>query len=161
MNETLFHIFASKSTLNRKVPKKVTPSKQKHFYPKQKSAKFIPAMFYHPFHYFVGPLGMTFGGLCLLLYFLPTIVAALRSHPSAGAIFAVNFFFGWTFIGWIICFVWAASGNSRYSGPYPPYNRSADSQDHIINQLRQLQQLRDEGALTEEEFNRQKASILR
>ena len=119
-------------------------------------------MFHYPFFsIFHGFLGLGAGTICLALYFLPTIVAALRSHPSAGAIFAVNFFFGWTFIGWIISLVWAASDANRYRGQYPPYNPSSDSQDRIISQLRQLQQLRDEGALTEEEFNRQKASILR
>jgi hypothetical protein len=118
-------------------------------------------MFHYPFHFFHGIFGLTFGGVCLIFYFLPTIVAALRSHPSAGAIFAINLLLGWTFIAWVICLVWAASDTSHYNGPYPPYNPSSDSQDRIINQLRQLQQLRDEGALTEEEFNRQKASILR
>jgi hypothetical protein len=119
-------------------------------------------MFHYPFFsLFHGFLGLGAGTVCLALYFLPTIVAALRSHPSAGAIFAINLFFGWTFIGWIICLVWAASDANRHNGRYPPYNPSSDSQDRIINQLRQLQQLRDEGALSEEEFNRQKASILR
>lgn len=115
----------------------------------------------HIFHFFDGPFGLTIGALCLIPYFLPTIVAALRRHPSAGAIFAVNFFLGWTFIAWVLCLIWAASDSSRYTGSYPPYNPAADSQDRIINQLRQLQQLRDEGALTEDEFNRQKATILR
>lgn len=118
-------------------------------------------MFHYPFHIFHGVFGLTAGGVCLILYFLPTIVAAMRNHPSAGGIFAINLLLGWTFIAWVICLVWAASNTSRYSGSYPPYNPSANSQDRIINQLRQLQQLRDEGAITEEEFNRQKNSILR
>jgi hypothetical protein len=118
-------------------------------------------LLFYPFHFFSGPFALPFGGVCLILYFLPTIVAAMRNHPSAGGIFAINLLLGWTFIAWIICLVWAASDSNRYTGPYPPYNPSADSQDRIINQLRQLQQLRDEGALTEEEFNRQKATILR
>lgn len=118
-------------------------------------------MFHFPFWHLHGIFGLTTGGICLILYFLPTIVAALRSHPSIGGILAVNFFLGWTCIAWIICLVWAASDTNRYTGSYPPYNPSADSQDRVIHQLRQLQQLRDEGALTEEEFNRQKATILR
>lgn len=118
---------------------------------------------FHPhfFHFFYGPFGLSFGGVCLILYFLPTIIAALRSHPSAGAIFAVNLFLGWTFIGWVLALIWSAGNTNNYTGPYPPYNPSADSQDRIIHQLRQLQQLRDEGALTEEEFNRQKSALLR
>jgi hypothetical protein len=118
---------------------------------------------FHPhfFHFFTGAFGMTIAVLCLIPYFLPTIVAAMRSHPSVGGIFVVNFFFGWTFIGWILCLIWAASDSSRYTGAYPPYNPTADSQDRIINQLRQLQDLRDQGTLTEEEFNRQKSALLR
>jgi hypothetical protein len=116
---------------------------------------------YHFFHFFTGALGLTIAALCLIPYFLPTIIAALRSHPNTGAIFAVNLLLGWTFLAWVLCLVWAASDTNRYTGPYPPYNPGADSQDRIINQLRQLQQLRDEGALTEEEYNRQKASVLR
>jgi TM2 domain-containing membrane protein YozV len=41
------------------------------------------------------------------LYFLPSIVGAARGKRNAGAIFALNLFTGWTFIGWIIALVWA------------------------------------------------------
>lgn len=116
----------------------------------------------HIFPFFHGGFLWTIGALCLIPYFLPTIIALMRDHPRAGGIFAVNFIFGWTFIGWIICLVWAVSDDRRQSfSSYPPYNPRSDSQDRIISQLRQLQQLREEGALTEEEFNHQKASILR
>jgi hypothetical protein len=119
-------------------------------------------MYHFPFfHFFTGAFGLTIAALCIIPYFLPTIVAALRNHPNAGAIFVVNFLLGWTLLAWILCLVWAASSTNRYAGPYPPYNPGSDSQDRIINQLRQLQQLRDEGALTEEEFNRQKSALLR
>ena len=43
----------------------------------------------------------------LLPYFLPTIIAMIRNHSSAGGIFALNFFLGWTAIGWVIALVWA------------------------------------------------------
>ena len=38
----------------------------------------------------------------LALLFLPTLVAKSRHHPNTAAIFLVNLFFGWTFIGWVI-----------------------------------------------------------
>jgi hypothetical protein len=50
--------------------------------------------------------------LLVALYFLPTIIAAVRKHPSTGSIAVINFFFGWTVIGWILALAKAA-GNAR------------------------------------------------
>jgi Superinfection immunity protein len=46
-------------------------------------------------------------GFGFLLYFLPTILAFARSKRDAGAILVLNFFLGWTAIGWVIALVWA------------------------------------------------------
>jgi hypothetical protein len=71
-----------------------------------------------------------FGLLVLLgLYFLPTIIAAARGKRNALAIAALNFFLGWSFIGWIIALVWALSADpfqhvinvSQNVGMPPPY----------------------------------------
>lgn len=43
----------------------------------------------------------------LIVYFLPTIMAKVRRHPSSSAIAALNFFLGWTVLGWIGAMVWA------------------------------------------------------
>jgi hypothetical protein len=43
----------------------------------------------------------------LVIYFLPTIIAFARRHRNTLAIFLVNCFLGWTFIGWVIALVWA------------------------------------------------------
>lgn len=53
----------------------------------------------------------TLGGFAfaLALLFLPTLVAKSRNHPNTLAIFLVNLFFGWTFIGWVISLVWACT----------------------------------------------------
>lgn len=48
-----------------------------------------------------------FFGFGLLMYFLPTILAIARSKRDVGAIFVLNLFLGWTFVGWIIALVWA------------------------------------------------------
>ncbi len=48
-----------------------------------------------------------FFGFGLLMYFLPTILAFARNKRDAGAILVLNFFLGWTCIGWIIALVWA------------------------------------------------------
>lgn len=58
----------------------------------------------HFFPFFFVP---HFFGIGLLMYFLPTIVALVRSKRDTGAIFVLNLFLGWSVIGWIIALVWA------------------------------------------------------
>jgi RsiW-degrading membrane proteinase PrsW (M82 family) len=53
--------------------------------------------------------------LIVTLYFLPSIVAASRKKQNTTAIFAVNFFLGWTFLGWVVALVWALTAD-----PAPP-----------------------------------------
>jgi hypothetical protein len=58
--------------------------------------------------------GLIVGLILLMLvgpYWVPTFVAFSRKHPSRGGVFALNFFLGWTFIGWVIALVWALSDN--------------------------------------------------
>jgi len=53
-------------------------------------------------------------GLLLLYvacYFLPWIIAAARRHRNTSAIFILNLFLGWTFLGWVVALVWAATNN--------------------------------------------------
>jgi Superinfection immunity protein len=46
-----------------------------------------------------------------LMYFLPTIIG--RNKSDAGLIFVVNFFLGWTVVGWIVAFIWACAADTR------------------------------------------------
>lgn len=43
----------------------------------------------------------------LALYFLPGIVASMRSHHNAVAIWVLNLFLGWALIGWVVALIWA------------------------------------------------------
>lgn len=43
----------------------------------------------------------------VLLYFVPLVVASNRRHRQVLAIGVLNFFLGWTLIGWVIALVWA------------------------------------------------------
>jgi hypothetical protein len=45
------------------------------------------------------------------LYFLPTIIAAICKHRNSGAIFVLNLFLGWTFLGWVVALVWACTND--------------------------------------------------
>lgn len=64
-----------------------------------------------PFDWFFssifGIIGFIFS---LAIYFIPTIVAVARHHRNTLAIFLVNFFLGWTFIGWVATLIWAIVG---------------------------------------------------
>jgi hypothetical protein len=63
--------------------------------------------------------------LLALLYFLPTIIAANRGHHVAG-ILLLNFFFGWTGIGWIIMLLWALLSAPPYYYVHPYYSYPPD-----------------------------------
>jgi len=51
-----------------------------------------------------------FGG-GFLLYFLPTVIALVRERHDKLSIFLLNFFLGWSVIGWIISLVWACKND--------------------------------------------------
>jgi hypothetical protein len=50
-------------------------------------------------------------GLGFVMYFLPSIIALARSKRDLLAIFLLNFFLGWSVIGWIVALVWAAKSD--------------------------------------------------
>lgn len=53
------------------------------------------------------------------MFFLPTIIAVARGH-NALAIFLLNFFFGWTVIGWFWALIWAVTDKPRVQYVYAP-----------------------------------------
>ena len=62
-------------------------------------------------------LAVVFGALGLAmfvgLYFLPSIFAFRRNHPSKAAVLILNIFLGWTFLGWVVSLVWAFTDTRR------------------------------------------------
>jgi RsiW-degrading membrane proteinase PrsW (M82 family) len=52
----------------------------------------------------VGLVGLA---LLLLLYFLPYVIARLCHRRQRVAILVLNFFLGWTVLGWIGALIWA------------------------------------------------------
>jgi len=50
---------------------------------------------------------LTILSILFVMYWLPTIVAILRRTPSALGVATINFFLGWTVIGWIVALVLA------------------------------------------------------
>ncbi|HKH99833.1 MAG TPA: superinfection immunity protein [Candidatus Sulfotelmatobacter sp.] len=54
---------------------------------------------------------LPFFGFGFVMYFLPSIIALARSKRDTLAIFLLNFFLGWTVIGWIVALIWAAKND--------------------------------------------------
>jgi hypothetical protein len=48
----------------------------------------------------------------ILLYFLPAIIG--RDKHDAAGIFLLNFFLGWTVIGWVIALIWACTAKPAF-----------------------------------------------
>jgi hypothetical protein len=48
-------------------------------------------------------------GIIIALYFVPSLIAALRGHHQTTAIFLLNLLLGWTFIGWVVALIWSAT----------------------------------------------------
>lgn len=51
-------------------------------------------------------------GLVLLVvaavfYMLPALIAVQRKHRQALPLAIINFFLGWTYVGWVGCLAWA------------------------------------------------------
>jgi hypothetical protein len=66
------------------------------------------------------------GALAFIIHFLPSFVAGTRHVQNFWWIFLINFFLGWTLIGWVIALVWAFRDTPRIVYRYvppPPYNR--------------------------------------
>lgn len=49
----------------------------------------------------------------ILGYFLPSLIAAYRSHNDKIAVIVTNVFFGWTGLGWVAALIWSCTGNVK------------------------------------------------
>jgi Superinfection immunity protein len=52
-------------------------------------------------------LGLILICLALVFYFLPAIIANIRGTEHQTAIGLINFFLGWTVLGWLAALIWA------------------------------------------------------
>jgi hypothetical protein len=46
-------------------------------------------------------------------YFMPTIIALVCDKRGASGVALVNFFLGWTVIGWFAALIWSCTGKTR------------------------------------------------
>lgn len=86
-----------------------------------------------------------------MLYVIPMFIALKRKHPQRFPIGCLNIFLGWTFIGWVVCLVWALSNTKT----------EAQNSSNKYNDLAKLQELKEKGTISEEEFESEKQKILK
>jgi hypothetical protein len=60
----------------------------------------------------LGLLFFPFFGFGFVMYFLPSIIALARSKRDLLAIFLLNFFLGWSVIGWVVALVWSIKADA-------------------------------------------------
>ncbi len=51
--------------------------------------------------------------IAIALYFIPTVIAVFRGHHNVVAIFGLNLFLGWSFIGWVASLIWSLTAVER------------------------------------------------
>lgn len=86
------------------------------------------------------------------VYFAPTMVAADRKVPNFWSIAAVNFFLGWTLVGWVVALALALRDR-----PKP----TTTAQPGDVRQLQELVTLHRQGVLTDDEFAAAKTRLLK
>lgn len=91
----------------------------------------------------------------LILYFIPTFIAEDKKHKNREAIGLLNFFVGWTFIGWVICLVWASSNQE------PIKVEQSTNGSNKYEDFERLTKLKEMGTITQEEFEIEKEKILK
>jgi hypothetical protein len=95
--------------------------------------------------------------LIALLYFLPTFNAYSNKKRNASSVLIVNLFFGWTVIGWVIAFAMSAG---KDAAPTVIVKEKEHLPKTAAEEVAHLFDLKQKGALTEEEFQVKKKKIL-
>lgn len=91
-----------------------------------------------------------------VVYFLPTFIAARRKHHNATGIFVLDLFLGWTGIGWLAALIWSVSAVREPQQPVTVVTGEADK----YQKLERLAALKEKGALSQQEYDLEKAKLL-
>lgn len=94
--------------------------------------------------------------IAICVYLIPTFVACKKKHPYTTGIVLINIFLGWILIGWVGALVWACCVPGKKQSVVVREVNQTNKYDDI----KKLQELKDMGAITEEEFDFEKAKIL-
>ena len=94
-----------------------------------------------------------------LMYFVPTLVAALRRTTNRNSVAVVNLLLGWTFIGWVVALAMSASGH--IDPPTPVIHRPTQPQGMkaIKEEVFQLESDRLQSKISPQEYQTAKAEL--
>ena len=94
--------------------------------------------------------------LIFCLYFLPSINAYSKKKRNKGAVLTLNFFLGWTVIGWIVALIWSSTNDA----PAAVVVEKHTQEKSASSELADLHDLKLKGVITHEEFEAGKKKIL-
>ncbi len=89
------------------------------------------------------------------VYLIPLIIAYKRDHEYVALIALINIFFGWTAIGWVGTLIWAIVGTTKGD-----IKESSAPRMDVADEIKKLNDLKNDGALTSEEFDMKKQQLL-
>lgn len=95
-------------------------------------------------------------GIVIFIYFIPSWIAWGKNN--ADSVIAINFFLGWTFVGWVVALAMAVSSDKPIVINQP--QNKVPAPDPKLDNLIKLKTLFDTGAITEIEYNKEKERIL-
>lgn len=93
--------------------------------------------------------GIVFG---IIIYMVPTMIAYNKKHNNRLGILIVNILLGWSILGWLGTLLWACILGS---------DSNKNISTNKYEDLARLQKLKEDGTITETEFELEKAKLLR
>ena len=100
----------------------------------------------------------------MVVYVAPSIIALKRKIRNKEILVVLNLIFGWTLAGWVGCLIWSLVEQKNNSKKKEEFNKRKREVKKIeedkYTEIIKLQELKDRGALTEEEFDNEKAKLL-
>lgn len=93
------------------------------------------------------------------LYFIPTVIGIIRKHHNLIGLIALNVLLGWTVIGWVGALIWSLLRSSKSQTVIHHYTETLSN--NRIGELEQLNNLKNSGGLTEEEYQKEKSKLLK
>lgn len=103
-------------------------------------------------------------GCLFAIYIKPTKSAFENNHPQKNTILWLNILTGWTLIGWLVLLMWMNPGGAVQQIPASPSVQIPATQPKkrmsVADQLIALKNLRDDGIITQEEFEQKKQEVL-